>query len=461
MNVELLISINPATEEHIKTYPALEPEACQKLLSKATQEWEKWRSTSLEERGAFLIRAAQILRDENELLARLVTSEMGKLLSESRVEIERCASVCEFYAKQAAGMLKPQFCVLDGIQCRTVFEPLGAVLSIMPWNFPFWQVFRMTVPALMAGNAVLLKLAPNVCGCSQAIASVFERAGLPRGVFTLLLLPREHIEPVIAHDLVQAVAFTGSDASGAKVAAMAGAHVKKCVMELGGSDPFIVLDDADVAKSIGQAVQSRYQNAGQTCVAAKRFIIHRAVAEEFTEGLLHRIAKLKAGDPLSPETTLAPLARLDLLERVDGQVSTSLAMGATLLAGGKRLGMPGYFYAPTLLTDVTRDMPVMSQEVFGPVGVVCIVDNEEEAVRLANDTPYGLGASLWTSDSKRAERLAGQLRAGTVCINSRTHSDPRLPFGGCKRSGFGREMAHIGIRELCHIKVIQFNSSSC
>lgn len=404
-----------------------------------------------------MLRAAKILRKERDILAELITREMGKLLSDSRAEIERCAYVCEYYAQSAETMLAPQAEVLDGRRCLTVFEPLGAVLAIMPWNFPFWQVFRLTAPALMAGNVVLLKLAPNVCGCSLAIASIFERAGLPKGVFTSLLLPKEQVEPVIAHDLVQAVAFTGSDASGAKVAEQAGRFIKKCVLELGGSDPFVVMEDADVEACIEQAVQARYQNSGQTCIAAKRFIVHCAVVEEFTQGVLQRIRKMTPGDPMHHRTTLAPLARLDLLERVDGQVQRSLEMGATLLEGGKRLRRRGYFYAPTLLMNATREMPILHEEVFGPVGVVCAVSGEADAIRLANDTPYGLGASVWCNDPHRAERIAAELRAGTVCINSRTRSDPRLPFGGCKRSGFGREMGRIGIRELSHIKVIRHN----
>ena len=320
MNVEPLLSINPATEEHIQTYTPLSQEDCQNILEHAAGQWISWRTTQRTERAALMLRVAEILRSESEFLAVLITREMGKLLCESRAEIERCAYVCEYYAQQAAEMLAPQFCLLDGKQCHTVFEPLGAVLAIMPWNFPFWQVFRLTAPALMAGNVVLLKLAPNVCGCSLAIASVFKRAGLPRGVFTSLLLPKELVEPVIAHDLVQAVAFTGSDASGARVAAMAGQYIKKCVLELGGSDPFIVLDDADIFASIDHAVSSRYQNAGQTCIAAKRFIVHRAVAEQFMEGMIARIRELLPGDPMQENTTLAPLARRDLLDRVHGQV---------------------------------------------------------------------------------------------------------------------------------------------
>lgn len=334
------------------------------------------------------------------------------------------------------------------------FDPLGVVLAIMPWNFPFWQVFRCSAPALMAGNAALLKHASNVPGCALAIEEVYRDAGLPPGLFQTLLIGPGPVEALVADARVAAVTVTGSEAAGSKVAAIAGRHLKKSVLELGGSDPFIVFGDADLEAAMVTAVQARCGNAGQSCIAAKRFIVHKGVAAAFETGLAKRFEALKVGDPLDRATQVGPLAREDLVAEIDRQVRESVARGARLLTGGQRLNRPGFFYAPTVLGDVRRGMPVADEETFGPVAAILSFRDEEEAVHIANDTAYGLGASLWTQDSARIARLVPKIEAGSVFVNGQVKSDPRLPFGGVKHSGFGRELGREGIREFVNIKTV-------
>jgi succinate-semialdehyde dehydrogenase / glutarate-semialdehyde dehydrogenase len=452
-------SINPATGKLIREYPELSPAELDNALVAAEQRFGAWRAQPLGERAALIGKVAGALRQSAGDLAALITEEMGKPIAEAEAEVEKCAWVCEYYAENAARFLAPETLPSDAAKSYVRFEPLGGVLAVMPWNFPLWQVFRFAAPALAAGNVGLLKHAEAACGSALAIEDVFRRAGVPKGVFTSLLVPRQHTEEIIRHGAIAAVTLTGSDVAGRAVAALAGRHLKKTVLELGGSDPFIVLRDADIGRVVQNAVRARIINSGQSCIAAKRFIVEAHVLDAFQTALVDHMRKLHIGDPTDRRNELGPIARADLLDKLHLQVSESVRMGARLLCGGERIPRPGFFYAPTVLGDVREDMPAFEEETFGPVAAVIAADDAEHAIRLANRSRYGLGASIWTADAARGERLAERVEAGAVFVNGIVKSDPRLPFGGIKSSGYGRELGAFGIREFVNIKTVWVGAS--
>lgn len=449
-----IASVNPATEEVLATFDEHSPQQVEAALERAWEAYRDWRRLPIERRGELMRAAARRLRQEKDRYARLITLEMGKPIVEAEAEVLKCAWNCEYFADNADRFLAPEEVETNASHSYVQFVPLGPVLAIMPWNFPFWQVFRAAAPALMAGNTMLLKHASNVPQCALAIEEVFREAGLPEGVFQALLVPAATVEGIIADDRVRAVTLTGSDVTGAKVAAAAGQHLKKTVLELGGSDPFIVLADADLEEAAKVGARARNQNTGQSCIAAKRFIVEEPVAERFSELFVEAVKALKVGDPLDPTTNIGPLARGDLRDDLDRQVRRSLDMGARLLLGGHKLDGRGYFYAPTVLAEVTPEMPAFREETFGPVAAIVRARDADEAVRLANMSPFGLGAAIWTGDPERGQALAGEIEAGNVFVNGMVASDPRLPFGGVKRSGYGRELAVFGIREFVNIQTV-------
>lgn len=447
--------INPATEEVVRSYSTHGPEEVRGKVEAAQQAFTTWRETPLAQRCRLLLAAARQLRDRQESLAELMCQEMGKPISQARSEIEKCASVCDYYAEQAESLLAPREVDTDSALSLVRYDPLGVVLGIMPWNFPFWQVFRFAAPTLAAGNAILLKHASNVPTCAMAIESLLGEAGFPPGLFAALLISSDDAGKLIGHPAVQGVSLTGSDRAGTKVAAQAGEHLKKCVLELGGSDPFVVLADADVDAVAEQAAWARCANAGQSCIAAKRFIVEGPLYDAFTQRLRAAMQALVVGDPRDEQTQVGPLARADLLETLHDQVQRTVAAGAVLLLGGARRPGPGYYFPPTLLAEVTPDMPAFTEETFGPVAAVVRADDVEHAVALANRSSFGLGASIWTGDRQRGLDLAPQIEAGCVFINDIVRSDPRMPFGGIKRSGIGRELSREGIHEFVNIKTVR------
>ena len=451
-----LRSVNPATGEELAGFEEHTPEELDRALAEADAAQRAWSRTSMGERSRVLLEAARLLRRRRSEYARLVTLEMGKPVAEAEAEIDKCAWNCEFYARQAQRLLADEPVETEAQTSYVAYQPLGLVLAIMPWNFPFWQVLRFAAPALMAGNGALLKHAPNVPRCALAIERLLAAAGAPAGRVRPLLVGEASVasatERLVGDPRLRAVTLTGSERAGAAVGAAAGRAVKKCVLELGGSDPFLVLADADLAKAAEQAARARFSNGGQSCIAAKRFVVEQTVAEEFERRLVDATAALPVGDPLDPATRVGPLARADLRDSLERQVEESVAKGARVLLGGHRLGGRGWFFAPTVLAGVTRDMPVFRQETFGPVAAVIRAEDEEAAVDLANDTPYGLGASVWTRDLDRAQRLGRRIESGSLFVNAVVASDPRLPFGGVKRSGYGRELAAAGIREFANIR---------
>lgn len=447
-------SINPATGERVARYPHLDDAGIESVLATAANRAERWAQVSLEERCALLRRLAERLESDREGLAELATLEMGKLTGEALAEVDKCAWACRYYAEQAPRMLADQVIETDAALSLVVTQPLGVVLAIMPWNFPFWQVFRAAAPAIAAGNVILLKHASNVTGCGNAIAQLFLDAGAAPGILGHLAVPSGRIAGIIGDPRVHAVTLTGSESAGRAVASAAGRALKKTVLELGGSDPFIVLEDADLDSTVEKAVLSRFMNCGQSCIAAKRFIVVDAIADQFTTRLLARVQALTVGAPGDPGTDIAPMARADLRDELHAQVRDALAKGARVLTGGRMEEGPGFYYRPTVLVDVEPGMRAFHEELFGPVATVYRVPDEEAALRLANDTPYGLGGSVWTRNRERGEALARRLECGCAFVNELVKSDPRLPFGGVKDSGYGRELASLGLHEFVNQKTI-------
>lgn len=450
-----IAAINPATGEVIREYDEMAVEEVRRLVEGAHRAFLDWRRTSFEERAGCLRAAARILRERADEYARLMAVEMGKPVKAGRAEVEKCAWVCDYYADNAARFLAPEVVATDARKSFVTFQPLGVVLAVMPWNFPFWQVFRFAAPALMAGNAAVLKHASNVPACALAIEAVFREACFPENVFRTLLIGSAQVEAVIEHPAVRAVTLTGSTPAGKAVARKAGELVKKTVLELGGSDPYVVLEDADLDATVRTCVTSRLINSGQSCIAAKRFIVVEAVREEFEGRFVEGMKGAKVGDPLDEGTEVGPLARHDLRDELHRQVQESIRAGARCLLGGEVPEGAGAFYSPTVLTDVGKGMPAYHEELFGPVAAIVPVKDEAEAIRAANDTSFGLGAAVFTRDVARGERIAAEeLEAGNCFVNAFVRSDPRLPFGGVKESGYGRELSHYGIREFVNIKTV-------
>ncbi len=447
-------SINPATGELLEEFGFQSDREVEELLAQSAAAAAAWRTTSFAERSAVLVRLADVLLGDRQRLARDITLEMGKPIAEAEAEVDKCAWNCRHVAAMGEQWLRDETVKSGATESYISFLPLGIVLAVMPWNFPLWQVLRFSAPALMAGNAVLLKHAPNVMRCALNIEEAANRAGLPRGLLTNLIVPVESVAGVLADPRVAAVTLTGSPRAGAAVASLAGAALKKSVLELGGSDAFIVLADAHLDAAVNAAVRGRFSNCGQICLAPKRFILVDSIAEEFERRFSAAASQLRIGDPLQAGTQLGPMARADLLEELDGQVQASVKAGARVVTGGKRLSGPGNFYAPTVLADVTATMPVVREETFGPVAALMRAAGPEEALELANASDYGLSSNLWTADISLARHLARRIHAGGVFINGISASDPRLPVGGVKRSGYGRELASVGIREFVNTQTV-------
>jgi succinate-semialdehyde dehydrogenase/glutarate-semialdehyde dehydrogenase len=449
-----LQSVNPATGALLETVEETSPAELDRIIAHADAASRDWRGLPVTARAERLRAAGTILRERKNVYARTMALEMGKPLAQGVAEAEKCAWACDYYADEAAAMLADEPRRSDAARSYVRFEAIGPVLAIMPWNFPFWQVFRFAAPALAAGNAGILKHAPNVSRCALEIERAFRDAGLPDGLFRSVFLSNDATAGVIADPRVRAVTLTGSDRAGSQVAERAGRHLKKTVLELGGSDPFIVLEDADVARAAQVAADARLQNSGQSCIAAKRFIVADQVAGQFTERLIAEMGSRRVGDPLDPTTAVGPQARLDLRANLHRQVEESVRRGGRLALGGRLPDGPGAFYPPTVLTAVQPGTPAFDEETFGPVAAVMVARDEADAVRIANASVYGLGASVWTADPARGERIARELQAGSVFVNGMVKSDPRLPFGGVKRSGYGRELSEYGLREFVNIKTV-------
>lgn len=451
------IAINPVDGSRVSEHPEMTPEAVVAAVEQAHEAHRAWRRQRFADRAAPMREAARLLGERREELARLMAVEMGKPVREGRSEIDKCAWVCTYYADAAEEHLAPVPIDTEGTGARTylTWEPLGVVLAVMPWNFPFWQVFRFAAPNLMAGNAGLLKHASNVPGCARAIEAIFDDAGFPPALFRSLLIDHGATERVIEHPLVRAVTLTGSVRAGRSVAAKAGSLIKKTVLELGGSDPYLVLEDADLDQAAAACTTSRLVNSGQSCIAAKRFVVVRAVLAEFEARMVERMSAVRMGDPLDEATDVGPQARRDLRDELHRQVTASVGAGARLLLGGTVPDGPGAFYPPTVLTDVRPGMPAYEEELFGPVASIIAVEDEDEAIRVANDSVFGLGAAVFTRDAARGERIARhELEAGSCFVNAYVRSDPRLPFGGIKESGYGRELSPLGIREFVNAKTV-------
>ena len=447
-------TVNPATGEVVKTFEALSDGEIQRKVAIAQAAFLQYRQTTFEQRSQWLQSAAAILESDKNRLGALITLEMGKTLKAAISEVEKCAVVCRFYAENGAQFLADEAIATDASHSFIRYQPLGIILAVMPWNFPFWQVFRFAAPALMAGNVGLLKHASNVPQCALAIAEIIQQAGFPQGAFQALLMDSSKVAPLMADDRIKAATLTGSEPAGASLAVAAGKNIKKVVLELGGSDPFVVLPSADLKAAAATAVTSRMLNCGQTCISAKRFIVADSIADEFEDLLIAQYKQLKVGDPMLPDTDLGPLSTPKILEDIDRQVQTIAQKGARILVGGTRLDRPGNYYQPTLITDIAAENPLGREEFFGPVGLLFRVADIHEAIALANNTPFGLGSSAWTTDPTEQEQLINGIEAGCVFINGMVKSDPRLPFGGTKRSGFGRELGVHGIHEFVNIKTI-------
>ncbi len=448
-------SINPATGDTIATYPETSQEQLTTILERADRMFREWRRTSFEHRAGLLHKAAAVLREGSEEYAALMATEMGKPVAQGRAEVEKCAWVCDYYADEAPRFLAPEDVATDATRSFVTYQPLGVVLAVMPWNFPLWQVFRFAAPSLMAGNAGVLKHSSNVMGCALAIEAVFRDAGFPEDLFRTLVIGSSRVPGVIAAPQVKAVTLTGSTPAGQAVAAAAGAVLKKTVLELGGSDPYVVLEDADLDLAAETCVSSRLINSGQSCIAAKRFVVVRPILDAFTERYVEKMRAKKTADPFEDGVDVGPQARRDLRDELHRQVQESVARGANLLLGGAAPDGPGAFYPPTVLADVKPGMPAYDEEMFGPVAAIIAAEDEADAIRIANDSVFGLGAAVFTRDVERGQRIAvEELEAGSCFVNAFVKSDPRLPFGGIKESGYGRELSVFGIREFVNIKTV-------
>ncbi|GAO35267.1 succinate-semialdehyde dehdyrogenase [Sulfuricella sp. T08] len=448
------ISLNPATGKVERFFQRCDDRHLDSALEEGQKAQKIWRITGLEQRAEALLHVAEILMANHDDYAALITREMGKPLREARAEVEKCALACDYYAHHAGELLTDEPIETDATRSYVSYPPLGTVLAIMPWNFPFWQVFRAAAPALMAGNAILLKHSSNVPQCALAVEDIFRTAGLPHGLFATLMIDASQVAGIIADPRIHAVTFTGSEPAGRQVAAEAGRNLKKCVLELGGSDPFIILHDADLDYTSTQAVNSRFLNNGQSCIAAKRFIVVPEIADEFMLLMMQKVAALRVGDPMKEDTQMGPMARLDLRDELHRQVADSITQGAQALLGCEPVAGEGAYYLPSILDHVTPKARAYHEELFGPVAAVIRAHDEQDALRIANDTRFGLGASLWSGDAARAERLSREIGAGCCFINGMVKSDPRLPFGGIKASGYGRELSYHGIREFVNIKTV-------
>lgn len=451
----MIKSINPATEEEIKSYDEMNPGEIEKIVSSADKTFNEWHRSSFSERSLKMKKAGEVLRKNSERYARLMTEEMGKPILQSRSEIEKCAWVCDYFADNGEEFLKDIIAKSDASKSFVSFQPLGVVLAVMPWNFPYWQVFRFAVPGLMAGNAGILKHASNVTGCALAIEEVFREASFPENLFRTLIISSKYMDKVIELEKIRAVTLTGSVPAGKAVAAKAGSLIKKTVLELGGSDPYIILEDADLNVAAETCVASRLINGGQSCIAAKRFIIVKKIYNEFRDLFVEKMKKKKMGDPFDESNDLGPQARDNLRDDLHKQVQASTRKGAKLLLGGKIPDMKGAYYPPTILENVHKGMPAYEEELFGPAASLIKADDEAEAIKIANDSSFGLGAAIFTSDLKKGEKIAREeLNAGNCFVNSFVKSDPRLPFGGVKESGYGRELSIFGIHEFVNIKTV-------
>lgn len=449
-----IATINPATGETLRSFDPLTEMDIEAKLERAIETFRFYRRMPFPERARLMMRAAEILETGGDEFGRLMTIEMGKPLQSAVEEAAKCGWACRYYAENAERFLADEVVTTNATRSFVHYQPIGPVLAIMPWNFPFWQVFRFAAPALMAGNVALLKHSSNVPQCALTIEEIFRRAGFPIGTFQALLIGTDQVQRVLADDRVVAVTLTGSESAGSQVASIAGKHLKKTVLELGGSDSFIVMPSANLVEAVKTAVKARIINSGQSCIAAKRFIIAQEIADEFEHRFVQGMEMLKVGDPMDKTTDIGPLATVDILAGLDEQVRRTVAAGARLLTGGKRLERLGNYYAPTVLTDIPKTSPAYHEELFGPVASLFRVSNLDEAVRLANDTTFGLASSAWTNDKQEQDRLIDEIEAGLVFINGMVASDPRLPFGGVKHSGYGRELSAHGIREFVNIKTV-------
>lgn len=448
------ISLNPTTGEELQRYPFQTDAELDLALARSSAAFKHWRRVPLVERSALLTRLGAVLRNMAEPMARMISLEMGKPISQARGEVAKCAGLCDWYAEHGPAMLADEATLVPDAKAHIEYRPLGAILAIMPWNFPLWQVLRGAVPVLLAGNTYVLKHAPNVMGSALLLAEALVEAGFPDSVLEVINVSPQQVSTAIADERIAAVTVTGSVRAGSAIAAQAGAALKKCVLELGGSDPFIVLADADLDEAVKAATVGRYQNTGQVCAAAKRLIIEQSILPAFTENFVAAVQALKIGDPLADDTYIGPMARYDLRDELDQQVQATLAEGAQLLLGGHKLEGVGNFYAPTILAGVQPGMTAFDQELFGPVAAVIAARDAEHALELANDSDFGLTASLWTADTQVARDLTERLETGAVFVNGYSASDPRVGFGGVKKSGFGRELSHFGVREFCNAKTV-------
>jgi len=446
-------SINPYTGEVVEEFPLMTRAELDDAVKTCREAFKAWRGVPVEERAAYVKRMAVHLQEEKRKYGELITREMGKPIREAVAEIEKCAWLCDHFSENALQLLRPEEIQTEAKKSYIAFEPLGLVLAVMPWNFPFWQVFRFGIPAISAGNCVVLKHAPSVPATALAIEAAFTAAGFPQGILRTVLVDPPDALALLDEDKVDAVTLTGSVRAGRQVGEAAGRNIKKVVLELGGSDPFIVLEDADIEKAARTAVKARTLNTGQSCIAAKRFIVLRQAAGEFQRLFVKYLEELKIGDPMDDATDLGPLSRKDILVNLEEQLRDAREKGARVIQRHHAF-QKGFFFSPAVVLDPKEDMKVLKEEVFGPIAPIIVVDSEEEAVRIANATEYGLGASIWTRDLKRAQHIAGQIEAGAIAINDFVRSDPRLPFGGVKRSGLGRELSHYGLKEFVNVKSV-------